>query len=350
MFKRSFSIVLILSLSLISQIKSELNPKIVGLIQVCNEEFFIEQCLRALANYTDSIVIVDDVSDDNTVPIIESLKKEFNIEKLILNKENSWQKKSERYNRQLLLDAGRSVGGTHFIFIDADEIFSSDCLTNNWLRNQILSMKKGQVMFFYLINLWNGIDNYLINDEYNLENSYSSKKPIILCDDGQCNYNQNPCGCPSRKIHIGRIPDNPITENGVARDIWCRDIDKAIIHLNAVNIDRLFDKGVWYMCFEFIHTSKGKSESERQEIANAINHFYQVNKTLKFSAQIAPSRNIWFANYTSFSSDIYNIYSNKFRREVLAWFNEYGPDYFKDLDIWYLSWTDTARKSKIGKN
>ena len=43
--------------------------KIVGLMMVRNESAIIEQTLRALAVYTDALVILDDASCDNTVDI-----------------------------------------------------------------------------------------------------------------------------------------------------------------------------------------------------------------------------------------------------------------------------------------
>lgn len=146
--------------------------KIVGLVQARNEEFFIEQCLKALACYTDAIVIIDDQSTDNTTSIIKSLEKELNVEKIIIHNESSWQKRDEKYNRQLLLDTGRSIKGTHFIFMDADNMFSSKCLENNWLKNKILSMKKGQLIRFWEVNFWGGIENYRIDSAYDLSKKW----------------------------------------------------------------------------------------------------------------------------------------------------------------------------------
>ena len=59
------------------------DPKIIGLMQVRNEATIIEQTLRILALYTDSIIVLDDASDDETVDVVKKLAQELNIEKII---------------------------------------------------------------------------------------------------------------------------------------------------------------------------------------------------------------------------------------------------------------------------
>ena len=57
--------------------------KIVGLVPARNESKIIGQCLRALALYTDAIVLLDDCSDDDTVQVVQSLQSEGSIERII---------------------------------------------------------------------------------------------------------------------------------------------------------------------------------------------------------------------------------------------------------------------------
>lgn len=316
------------------------SAKIIGLMQVRNEEFFIEQTLRALACYADSIIIVDDVSTDNTVKIIKSLEKELNIEKIILNKENSWQTKGEAYNKQLLLDAGRQAKGTHFIFLDADEIFSSFCLKNNWLRNQILAMNPGQVMVFKMINLWDGIDYYRVG-QYILESSHWARKPRIICDDGICNYNDNNSTSVSNQIHILSTPQNIKPKINIRKEIYLRDLKKAIIHLNAININRIIDKRIWYMCFEFIKLNEKSNFKNIEENTRKINESYGRNKEFFNLEKIKKDRSLkeWLEYYNFFNPDVYKKYDKTHRKEVISWIKKYGYTVFKDLNIWQLDWT-----------
>ena len=57
--------------------------KIVGLVPVRNEERRIGFCLRALAAFTDSIVVLDDSSDDRTVEVVRSLASDCRVERVI---------------------------------------------------------------------------------------------------------------------------------------------------------------------------------------------------------------------------------------------------------------------------
>ena len=114
--------------------KIRTKKKVVGLLPARNESAIIEQCLHALSLYTDAIVYLDDASDDNSVAIVKSVATKYKMEKIIRKK--VW-KRDEPGDRNALLKAGREIGGTHFIVIDADEILTANCLQDNWLDSQI---------------------------------------------------------------------------------------------------------------------------------------------------------------------------------------------------------------------
>ena len=52
-------------------------PKVVGISLVRNEDIFITQSITNIANFCDKIIILDNLSTDNTVERIEQLKKTF---------------------------------------------------------------------------------------------------------------------------------------------------------------------------------------------------------------------------------------------------------------------------------
>lgn len=108
--------------------------KIVGLVPVRNEARRITFCLRALAIFTDSIIVLDDMSTDNTVDIVQGLAEECKIERIITK--SVWDR-NETGDRNELLTVGRSIGGTHFVVIDADEAFTGNLADGDELRTQV---------------------------------------------------------------------------------------------------------------------------------------------------------------------------------------------------------------------
>lgn len=140
--------------------KEDAESKIVGMVQMRNEALIIEQCLRGLAQYTDSIVVLDDASEDQSVEIVKSLADELKIERIICNKKSGWEHSTEMDLRDLLIHTARSIGATHFIQLDADELLSARCMKNKWLKRKILSLKKGQVLNLPMIHPWKSIHYY----------------------------------------------------------------------------------------------------------------------------------------------------------------------------------------------
>ena len=131
--------------------------KIIGLVPVRNEELLVEQCLRGLALYTDSIIVLDNASEDRTLEIVRSLVDECSIERILYKK--IW-KRAESDDRNILLEVGRELGGTHFLVIDADELFTANCAHNDMLRNKILELQPGDLLFLHWIRLWKSVHTY----------------------------------------------------------------------------------------------------------------------------------------------------------------------------------------------
>ncbi len=328
--------------------------KIVGLIQVRDEEYFIEQCLKALSLYTDAIVVLDDGSRDKTRRILRKLAEKLSIEKVIKHKESSWQVRDERYNRQKLLDIGRQIGGTHFIFIDADEMFTSLCAQNGWLRHKILSLEKGQMLAFPMVNLWGSTDFYRDDEGYSPYKNYWKAIPCILCDDGVCNYNENPSWTSFGAIHIHRGPANRQCKAPVSI-IEIPDINYGLIHFKSVNLKNILIKKVWYMCLEYMHVKKLPTDKQ-MAAAKEINNFYNVHE---FNAKLLPGGSdivlklipeSWYKGYKFFDKDCFSHVQRLRKKEVESWFKEYGTDYFKEIDIWEIPWVQRLlEKSKQKK-
>jgi glycosyltransferase involved in cell wall biosynthesis/predicted O-methyltransferase YrrM len=300
--------------------------KIMALIPMKNEERFIETTLRAITPFVDSIVVFDDQSTDASVSIVRKLQKELPIEYII---ERSDWNYNETVYRQALLDEGRKRGGTHFICIDADEIFTSNLLDDNVLRKQILALQPGDKLSLAWIQLWRSLDQYRYDDSV-WTNNY---KIFAFADDRTSNYDE-------QKLHLARHPlslnGNLITINGYVH---------GLMHLQFVDWPNLLVKQAWYRILEKV---MNPAASELQ-----INAKYAPSKD-ETDLRLTLSPFVWFKHYSFISQHRFHESDNWRKTQVLGWFSEYGPEYFKHLDIWDVDWgvpiPDGANTSGLHQN
>jgi len=284
--------------------------KIVGLVPGRNEASFLYQHLKALSMYVDAIVYLDDASDDNSVQLVESIAAECKVEKII--KKDRWIR-DEPGDRNRMLWAGREIGGTHFVVLDADEMFTANCLDNNALRNAIIALEPGDQICMIWIQLWRGLNQYRFDDSVWTWNY----KHFIFCDDGACSY-------ASDFLHTSRTP----------RDLkgnvkFMRGYDYGVLHFQFVNWRNLLVKQAWYRCLEHI---RNPTKSIKD-----INELYAPSKD-ESNLRTAQSPVSWFANYAFFDPSIYQKPEGWKEREVLSWFTEHGKNFFEQLDIWDIEW------------
>ncbi len=325
---KAFYLVILISITTSFSANSPINSsatlhkqKIVGLLPVRNESHIIAQGLKTLSLYCDAIVVLDDASTDNTVEIIESLIAECHIEKIIKKKE--WFR-DEPGDRNALLQTGREIGGTHFIVLDADEMFTANCLGNDFLRNKILSLQPGDVLLLNLIQLWRSVDKYRFDDSIWTDH-YGQ---FIFCDDGICSYS-------SDFIHTGRTPNNL-----QGNDIILAG-DYGVMYFQFVNWRNLLTKQAWYRCLEHIHNP--------QKSISAINSLYAPSKN-EYNLKCKPVPSYWFTNYPFFNKEVYNKPEQWREKQVLEWFKEHGQHFFSNLDIWDIDWGASLSTSQAAHN
>jgi glycosyltransferase involved in cell wall biosynthesis len=284
-------------------------PKIVGIMAFRNEANFLAQHLKALSLYTDAIVVLDDASTDDSLAIAQSLQEECNIEKIITK--DIWFR-DEPGDRNKLLEAGREIGGTHFIAIDADEMFTSNLLIDNQLRNLILTLKPKETISVMWIQLWRSINFY----RYDSSVWTNAVGEFIFCDDGTSAYN-------SDFIHTGRIPFQS------KRSYKLSTYDVGLLHFQFVNWDNLLLKQAWYRCLERVRLPN--------KVVEEINKLYAPSKNEE-GLERQPSKLEWFGHYSFFDASVYDKPDNWRKKQVNQWFNEYGKEYFSELDIWDIDW------------
>lgn len=284
--------------------------KIVGLVHARNEQNIIAQCLKALSLYTDAIVFLDDASTDDTVKRVRDIREECRIERII--SKDRWLR-DEPGDRNALLNAGREIGGTHFVALDADEMFSSNLLGNNFLRKKILELQPGDRLALTLIHLWRSVQSYRLDSSQ----WANDNRPFIFCDDNNCYY-------ASEFIHTKRVPENL---KGTTYRI--EGYEYGVMHFQFVNWENLLIKQAWYRCLEHIR--------QPQKPLDEINRRYAPSKD-ETGIYFEPSPSNWFIGYPFFDPYAFDIPEIWRREQVNEWFRTYGAEYFYGLDIWDVDW------------
>ena len=290
--------------------------KIVGLIAARNEEPFIRQCLKCLALYADAIVFLDDASTDATLSIVESLAQECHIE--IIIRKDVWFR-DETGDKNLLLKAGREIGGTHFIVLDADELITAPCFENNYLRHKILELKPKQRLLLHLFNIWRSPYTYR-SDSSPWGGHFGD---FIFCDDGTSLYTSD------YFLHTTRCPVMVPQSQSEQMLVKINNSDMAILHFQFANWRNLLVKQAWYRCLEHIRLPNKPVE--------VINELYGHSKNEK-TLQLTPIPAQWVAGYDFYDPTIFSKPEVWREKQITGWFKEYGIDYFKELDIWDIDW------------
>lgn len=284
--------------------------KFVGLVPVRNEQNIIAQCLKALSKYTDAIVVLDDFSSDKTVAIIESLAEECHIERII--KKNAWHR-NEPGDKNKLLQAGREIGGTHFIVIDADEMLTSNFLKNNMLRTIVSQLQPGDTLALCWIQLWRSINYYRFDNSVWTWNY----KTIVFAD------------MPGALYYSGFIHTAPIPHGLRGKKIQLKGYKYGLLHFQFVNWRNLLIKQAWYRCLERIRYMYKSSQE--------INAVYASSKDEQ-NIHRETSNSDWFSGYDFFDSSVFDRPELWRELQIIEWFEKYGKNHFRDLDIWDLDW------------
>jgi len=278
------------------------NPKIIGLLPARNEEDKIEFALRALSRFTDAIVFLDDCSTDKTVQVVRGLSEVCRVEEII--EKPVWHR-DEPGDRNRLLAAGRALGGTHFVVIDADEAFTANCLEGSILKKRILSLKPREQLALRWIHLWRSVDQYRVDAPVWSERY----KRCIFCDDGKSGYR-------SKFIHTSRIPKMK------GKRIKLHEEDIGLLHFQFVNWSNLELKQRWYRWLERVRDPEKSIEAINQKYATSVD---------ESGLLLAETPKSWLDEYSFFDRAIFDIPDNWRLVQMREWQQEFGEKYFEGL-------------------
>ncbi len=129
---------------------------------------------------------------------------------VVLNKTGPWVREELR-DRDLLLQTGRAIGGTHFVLLDYDEYFSANCVTNGLLRERISALQPGQSLFVPWVEMWKSANLHRVLPTDREMNFLVRRQTVIFADDRKVQYsrsstNARTLGGGSATIHALRCP------------------------------------------------------------------------------------------------------------------------------------------------
>ncbi len=291
--------------------------KIVALLPFKNEEWCLPSYLHNTLKVVDEIIAIDDGSTDNSVKILEDAgAKVYSSEKL-RNFNSGW---SEGSIRAELLKLGRESGGTHFVCLDADESF-----TNNFVeisKKSISQLRPGEKIAMQWLALWKSYTHYR-HDSTVWSNNW---KDFIVADSPELTYNSK------QHMHLGRTPISP-HESGKSHWISYPPNYAAVMHFQFSVYNNFQLKQCWFRCSELIQAPGTES---------AINAKYSIT-LLDQGVGLQEMPKEWYDGVPFPTVDNFDPEWNedKFLRKdllpgIMKYFDDYGVDYFKDLDIWHI--------------
>ena len=290
--------------------------KVIALLPFKNEEWCLPAYLHNTKVIADEIIAIDDGSTDNSVKILEDAgAKVYSSEKL-RNFNSGW---SEGSIRAELLRLGREAGGTHFVCLDADESFSNNFAV---LAKQILpQVKPGKKIAMQWLALWKSYTHYRHDSTVWSDNW----KEFIFADDPSLSYNSE------QHMHLGRTPVSP-DESGDSN--WLR-IDQnigTVLHFQFAAYNNFQLKQSWFRCSELIQAPGTEA---------AINAKYSIT-LLDDNVGLKEMPEVWYEGIPMPTIGYDPEWGeDSFARKdllpgIMKYFDDYGVEYFKGLDIWHI--------------
>lgn len=282
--------------------------KTIALLPFKNEERYLPSFLSTISRCCDGLIAIDDGSTDNGKEILEAAATPgFFVNVHSKQPHSSW---SVHETRQELIDLGRKAGGTHFVYLDADETFTAPFLKK--FPKVLANMKPGDKVSMQWLAVWKSMDHYR-NDASVWSNNY---KDFIFCDDGISTAHMN-------FLCEGRTPGEN-NENNLLR---LNTKYGAVLHWQFSDWQAFQEKQCWYRCQEILLG---------QKTPEAINQKYSI--TLDDDRTfVQPVPESWLSDIVvpeplspMRTEQSWHV------KEIASMFEKYGPETFKALNIWHV--------------
>ena len=296
--------------------------KIIAIIIVKNDAWFVGKTIEHLRFWADEIIIDDDSSDDGSEKIFAKYKGINNIHHIIRPKGQSF---ITPERRNYMLSLAREFDGSNLIFeIHADEIMSAEILKPD-IRNRFLDrVTIGSAIMMPWVNLWKD-PLYYRNDN----SVWSGNRTWFAYRDDRKEKFEGV------GYHGSRAPES-FLQNRV-------DIDfLQVMHYQFVNLAMERSKQALYQIFEKNHYPNKNVEYINKTYACAFDERKVSLVKLEDKHYVA-----WIEKGISIDKKYPTEGYNWRDTEVLKNFDRNGLDIYKNLNIWYIDW-EKKRQESIG--
>ncbi|USN97937.1 MAG: glycosyltransferase family 2 protein [Phycisphaeraceae bacterium] len=283
-------------------------------MHVRNEQWILECALPAALRFVDEIVVLDHESTDRTPRIIDRVDRDHPGR--VHRAEWTGRHYNEMGIRQRSLEAGREAGGTHFFWIDADEIVTANLIEP--IRTWIADLAPGERLELPWLAMWASLDRFRDDDSVWTNNfkAFAFADHPDLCyrsqRDGYDMHQQTPNGVRSRPI---RRPLADQSRGGV-------------MHLQFANRRRLIAKHAWYKMSETVRFPGRKPAAQIDATYNQA-----LDETGLRLADTPPE---WWGAYDDLRGLISMDDQPWHELEVLRFWQEQGHEAFAGLNLWGL--------------
>jgi len=290
---------------------------------VKNEAWILKTTIPQLIKFADEILCLDGGSTDGTVDYLKSQG--------VFVKNQTEKKTNFSAWRLEALEWGRERGGTHFIWLDADEAFTTNFLVNKDgkknFRNRLSDMKPGEKLAMQWLCLWKS--PYVYRDDMSVwSNLY---KDFIIRDDGKVTFDNT-------LIHEGRTPGPNFDSEG--KLLWKKISleEGGVLHFQFVPFERFQIKQAY---------QRAREHSMKTASPRRINNKYSQTLDVP-NVQTKSIPKEWLAGINgldsiSLATDSYYIDS------IREFFKEKGILYFEPIQLWQVPELKKIFISEIGR-
>jgi hypothetical protein len=209
--------------------------KVIGLMITCNEEWIVKDSVNALLGIAEDVIILDNSNDSTRKKINEVTRRtighfgvSISTNVLVLHQEDYPELTNYGEFRQFLLEKGRQYGGTHFVCIDADEMFPENM--QNEVKELIEKLPVGAAYQFDVKDFY--------DDPYHYVDGGKLGPAVVDCifhDDGKMSY-------ASKAVHEQRTPSGEYIRTHIP-----------ILHYGYLNSNKRDIRRKYYMMLEYVN-------------------------------------------------------------------------------------------------